>query len=93
MSNKHIGSSFNDFLEEEGIHEEVEVVTVKRVLAYEIARIMQNNSINKAEMTDKLQTSRSQLNCLLDPENTSVTLATMQKAAIIVGKKLKVELA
>ena len=92
MSNKHIGSSFDDFLEEEGIREEVEAVAVKRVLAYELALAMENNSINKVEMANKLQTSRSQLNRLLDPENTSVTLSTMQKAAAIIGKKLKVEL-
>ena len=92
MSNKHIGSSFDDFLEEEGIREEVEAVAVKRVLAYELALAMENNSINKVEMAEKLQTSRSQLNRLLDPENTSVTLSTMQKAAAIIGKKLKVEL-
>ena len=92
MSNKHIGSSFDDFLEEEGIREEVEAVAVKRVLAYELALAMENNSINKVEMANKLKTSRSQLNRLLDPENTSVTLATMQKAAAIIGKKLKVEL-
>ena len=92
MSNKHIGSSFDDFLEDEGIREEVEAVAVKRVLAYELALAMENNSINKVEMAEKLQTSRSQLNRLLDPENTSVTLSTMQKAAAIIGKKLKVEL-
>ena len=50
MSNKHIGSSFDDFLEEEGIREEVEAAAVKRVLAYELALAMENNSINKVEM-------------------------------------------
>ena len=53
MSNKHIGSSFDDFLEEEGIREEVEAVAVKRVLAYELALAMENNLINKAKMDDK----------------------------------------
>ena len=92
MTNKHIGSTFDDFLEEEGIREEVEIVAIKRVLAYELEQAMTQQKIKKVDMARRLETSRSQLNRLLDPGNTSITLHTMQRAAAMVGKKLKVEL-
>ena len=92
MENKHIGSSFDDFLEAEGIREEVEAIAIKRVLAYELQKEMEQKRISKVDMAEKLETSRAQLNRLLDPENTSITLHTMQRAAEVIGKKLKIEL-
>lgn len=92
MKNKHIGSNFDDFLEEEGILAEVEAVALKRVLAYEIEKNMKAKQVTKSKMASLMNTSRSALDRLLDPENPSVTLLTMEKAALSMGKRLKVEL-
>lgn len=89
---KHIGSSLDDFLKEEGIFDDSDAVAVKRVLAWELQRTMQQEQISKIEMAKRLETSRSQLDRLLDPKNTAVTLATLQKAAHCLGKHLKLEL-
>ena len=92
MTNKHIGSSFESFLEEEGIREETEAVALKRVLAWKIKQAMCEKALSKTAMAGLMETSRSQLDRLLDPENTSVTLHTMQRAAMCVGLKLRLEL-
>ncbi len=90
--NPHIGSSFDDFLKEQGIYEEVRAVATKRVLAWKISREMEKRGLSKTEMADKMKTSRSSLDRLLNPDNTSVTLKTMDRAASVLGKQLKVEL-
>ncbi len=91
--NKHIGSNFDDFLESEGILEESQAAAAKRVIAYQIKKIMDQRKITKKEMTARMQMkSRMQLDRLLDPENKSVTLLTLEKAANALGKKLKVQL-
>jgi len=92
MPNKHLGSSFDDFLEEEGLYSEVKAVAIKRVLAHHIQEWMNERHISKSEMAYKMQTSRSSLNRLLDPENTSITLHTLARAAEVVGKKLDIYL-
>jgi DNA-binding Xre family transcriptional regulator len=92
MTNKHIGSSFESFLEEEGRREESEIVALKRVLAWKIGQAMREQALSKTAMADRMETSRSQLDRLLDPENTSVTLHTIQRAAMCVGLKLRLEL-
>lgn len=92
MSNKHIGSSFDDFLEEEGIKEEVTVYAVKRVLAWQIQQAMETEGISKSAMARRMNTSRTQLERLLDPANASVQLDTIQRAATAVGRKLHLEL-
>jgi hypothetical protein len=92
MSNEFIGSDFDDFLEEQGILEEVEEAAVKQVLAYQLAEAMREKHISKVEMAKKMNTSRAVLDRLLDPENSSVTLRTMAKAAQIVGKHLRLNL-
>nr|CAA6799964.1 MAG: Unknown protein [uncultured Thiotrichaceae bacterium] len=89
--NKHTGSSFDDFLEEEGILEEVSAKAHKRLLALQLADIMEENSITKSSLAEKLKTSRSQLNRILDPENTSVTIELLERVAHAVGKKLHIE--
>jgi antitoxin HicB len=93
MGKDHIGSDFSDFLREEGMLEEVEKVAIKRVLAMQIADLMNEKSITKTEMARLMKTSRSALDRLLDPENTSVTLGTMERAAHILGKELHLVLA
>ena len=89
---KHRGSTLDSFLEEEGILESTEAVAVKRVIAYELEKKMKKDHLNKSEMAEKMQTSRSALDRLLDPNNTSITLSTLAKAAHIIGKKLHVSL-
>ena len=89
----HIGSDFDDFLEEEGISSEVEIVAAKRVIAWQIAELMKNEQISKTAMATRMQTSRAVLDRLLDPENTGVTLKTLGKAAAVLGKKIHINLA
>lgn len=87
-TNKHLGSSFDDFLIEEGIYEEVTRVAVKRVIAWQVSEAMKEHKISKSAMAKKMQTSRSALDRLLDAENTSVTVQTLEKAANAVDKRL-----
>lgn len=84
----HSGSSFDGFLEEEGIREEVEAVAVKRVLAWQLTQAMREKQKTKQEMAKLLRTSRSQLDRVLDPQNAGVTLDTMNRAARALGKRL-----
>lgn len=92
MSTSAIGSSFGEFLEDEGIREEVEGTAQKRVLAWQIKEAMAQSGITKAEMARRMETSRSQLDRLLDPANNRVQLDTLVKAAHAIGRELKVEL-
>ena len=88
-----IGSDFDDFLKEEEILNEVEVVAAKRVIAWQIAEIMEKEQISKTAMASRMSTSRAVLDRLLDPENTGVTLKTLGKAAAVLGKKIHISLA
>ncbi|MEO5923379.1 MAG: helix-turn-helix transcriptional regulator [Bryobacteraceae bacterium] len=88
----HSGSSFESFLVEEGIREEVEAVAIKRVLAWQLLQAMQQRKITKKSMAQELHTSRSQLDRLLDPNNVSVSLDTMARAAQVLGKSLVIRL-
>jgi antitoxin HicB len=93
VTNKHIGSSFEDFLKEEGIYEDATAHAIKRVLAWQIERAMAEQGITKSEMAKRMRTSRAQLDRLLDPENDKVQLDTVQRAAVAVGRTLRLELA
>lgn len=93
MKNKHIGSNFDDFLQDEGLLVEAEATAIKRVLAFQIQQEMEELNLSKSALARLMNTSRSSLDRLLDPENTSVTLVTMESAAIALGKKLKIQLA
>ena len=90
--NKHIGSSFESFLEEEGILEEINVAAIKAVIARNIKEYMRKMKLTQTEMAAKLKTSRSGLQRLLDPENYSVTLLTLNRAASVLGKKVNMSL-
>ena len=92
MAKKNLGSSFDDFLEEEGMLEEVTAVAVKRFIAFQLAEQMAEKKLSKAEMARRMATSRSALDRLLDPDNSSVTLQTLQSAVQALGGRLKVEL-
>jgi hypothetical protein len=89
----HSGSTFESFLEQEGIREEVEAVAIKRVLAWQFQEAMQEQQKTKQAMAKQLRTSRSQLDRLLDPRNISVTLDTITRAARVLGKRLIIRVA
>src|ERR1700691_2621720 len=88
----HSGSSFDDFLEEEGYRNDVESVAIKRVLAWQFEQEMIRQQKTKRAMATELKTSRSQLDRLLDPQNTSVSLDTLTRAAHVLGKRLVLEI-
>jgi antitoxin HicB len=92
MSKKHIGSSFDAFLEEEGMRDAAHAHAIKRVVAWQIEEAMKVQGVSKVEMAKRMKTSRAQLDRLLDPENDRVQLDTVQRAASAVGKKLRLEL-
>ena len=92
MKKKNIGSSFDSWLREEGIYEEVSSAAIKRVLARQLEAEMRRREITKAEMARRMHTSRAALDRLLDPENAAVTLATLRKAALAVGRDIRLEL-
>jgi antitoxin HicB len=89
----HSGSTFDSFLEQEGIREEVEAVAIKRVLAWQLEQAMQKQKKTKQAMAKQLHTSRSQLDRLLDPQNISVTLDTITRAARALGKRVVIRVA
>jgi len=91
MKNKSIGSSFDDFLKEEGIIEEVENRAVKKLISFQLLETLKNEHLTKTELAHRLDTSRAAVDRLLDTENDSVTLFTLIKAASVLGKKLKLE--
>jgi antitoxin HicB len=90
--NPHIGSSLDSFLKEEGIYEDVQTTAIKRVLASQLEQAMKERKLTKAEMAKRMRTSRIQLDRLLDPDNDSVTLATLRRAAALVGREVRLEL-
>lgn len=93
MKNRHIGTSFDDFLDEEGLRADAEATAIKRVIAYQIEMEMKQANLSKTAMAEKMHTSRTALDRLLDPSNVSVTLQTLERAALALGKSLKIELA
>lgn len=92
MGKKNVGFSFDDFLREEGLLDEATAIAVKRYVAFELQRMMTVQDITKSEMARRMGTSRSALDRLLDPNNASVTLQTLQSAARALGGRLKIEL-
>ncbi|MEL7067931.1 MAG: Fis family transcriptional regulator [Cyanobacteria bacterium J06581_3] len=90
--NPHIGSSLDELLEEEGILSEVSAIAIKRVLAWQVSEAMSTQGLNKSQMAEQMRTSRTSLDRLLDPENTSVTLKTLERAATVLGKRLQIAL-
>ena len=92
MKRENRGSSFADWLRDEGIYEEVTAAAIKRVLARQIENAMKEKQLSKAEVARRMHTSRSALDRLLDPHNDSVTLNTLYKAAAAVGRQVRLEL-
>lgn len=92
MKNKHIGSNFDDFLKQEGILEETTATATKRVISYQVQQLMKENHLTKKAMTERMRSkSRIQLDRLLDPNNVSVTLLTLERTANALGKRLAVQ--
>ena len=92
MAQKNVGSNFDSFLEDEGILEESTAAAVKRVIAFQLAKEMSAHGLSKSEMARRMETSRSALDRLLDPDNISVTLQTLQSAVQALGGRLRVEI-
>jgi hypothetical protein len=90
--NQHRGSSFDDFLKEDGIFEEVQAKALKRALSEQLDDAMQAINLSKVDMAKRMETSRSQLDRVLDPANLSVQLDTLMKAANAVGKTVEIKL-
>jgi antitoxin HicB len=91
MSEKHLGSSIDDFLKEEGIFEEAQAQAIKEVVAWQLAEAMKERKISKNKMASLLKTSRTQVDRLLDPKN-DITLSSLQRAAAMVGRRVSIEL-
>jgi ribosome-binding protein aMBF1 (putative translation factor) len=85
-------TTLDDFLKEEGKFEEFQSIAIKEVLAWQIAEAMKANKISRSDLATKMKTSRSQIGRLLDPRDGNVTLATLQRAARMVGRTLRLEL-
>ena len=92
MKKKNIGTTFDSFLREEGLYDQVSAVAIKRVVARQVESAMKEKRLSKAEMARRKHTSRAALDRLLDPENDAVALSTLQKAAAAVGRQLRLEL-
>lgn len=90
--NPHTGSSFDDFLKDEGIFEEVQAKALKRALAEQLEEGMQAAKLTKLGMAKRMATSRSQLDRVLDPDNVSVQLDTLIKAARAIGKEVEIKI-
>jgi antitoxin HicB len=90
--NPYTGSSFDDFLQEEGLQVECSAIAIKRVLARQLEEEMKRQNLTKTEMARLMQTSRAQLDRLLDPEKIGISIETMTKAASVVGRQLRIEL-
>ena len=86
-----MGSSFDEFLQEEGMLAQAEAVAIKRVIAFQLEETMTKEHISKTEMAKRMNTSRSAINRLLDPLNTSITLATIESAVAAMGKRLQIK--
>ena len=90
--NPHLGSTLESLLREDGTYEDAKNQTIKSVLAYKLEEAMKAQNLSKARMAERMETSRSQLDRLLDPENEGVTLHTLKRAAVAVGMRLELEL-
>ncbi|MCK9367505.1 MAG: helix-turn-helix domain-containing protein [Metallibacterium scheffleri] len=91
--NIHVGSDFDDFLADEGLLEGASAVAIKRVIAWQIAEAMKARGLSKKAMAEQMHTSRSHLDRLLDADDTGLTLETLSRAARVLGRRLRVELA
>jgi len=87
-----VGSSFEDFLKDDGVLEETNAIALKRVLAWQLEQAMEKKQISKRAMAAAMKTSRSQLDRILDPDNDRIRLDTLTAAAHVLGLNLRIEL-
>ncbi len=92
MKKKNIGSTFDSWLREEGLYEEVSANAIKRVVARQVEEAMKAKSLTRTEMARRMHTSRAALDRLLDPDYEAITLTTLRKAAAVVGREIRLEL-
>ena len=92
ISKKHVGQNFEDFLQEEGIYEEVQLNALKKAIAHQIRSMMKEKGIRKTEMAIRMKTSRSSLERLLNEESFNITISTISKAAAVLGKRIELSL-
>ena len=90
--NRHHGSTVDDFLKEEGVLEEMRAVAIKEVIAWQLQKAMKEKKLSKNRMAELMKTSRAQLDRLLDPEHGNVTIETLQRAATVLGRSLRIEI-
>jgi antitoxin HicB len=91
-TNPHIGATFESWLDEQGLREEVTAAAIKELIAEQLAAAMKEQGITKVEMAARMQTSRAQIDRLLDPKNSSATVETLMRVAKVVGRRLRLEL-
>ncbi len=91
-ANRHVGSSLDDFLRDEGLLEEARAVAIKEAIAFQVQKAMETGNISKVEMARRMKTSRAALDRFLAPGNASVTLQTLSRAARAIGRDLRIEL-
>ncbi len=89
MNEKYIGSDFDDFLREEGILAETETTAIQRVLAFQIEQLMKEQRISKAEMAERMQIDRAEVEQLLNPSQTTTSVYMLERAALALGKRLE----
>jgi predicted XRE-type DNA-binding protein len=92
LNKNAIGSTFDDFLAEENILAESDAIAIKRVVAFEVKKSMEEKNITQTEMAKRMNTSRSSLTRLLDPLNNSITLATIETALAAIGKRVQIQI-
>lgn len=92
VDNKHRGTTFDSFLEEEGVLEEFQAKAIKEVIAWQLLQAMQEKKISKTKLAQLMDTSRTQVDRVLDPSNGNVTIETLQRAATIVGRRVQLAL-
>ena len=92
MRKKNIGSSFDDFLQEEAILDETTAIALKRVISWQIAEEMKAQQLTKTTLAKRMHTSRAALNRPLDENDASLTLTTLASAAAALGKKINLQL-
>ncbi|MGM0760814.1 MAG: helix-turn-helix domain-containing protein [Thermodesulfobacteriota bacterium] len=91
-ASKHIGQTFDQFLQEDGIYEEVQLMALRKTISHQIKMLMQQENMKKSELARKMGTSRSSLERLLSDESSNITLNTINKAALVLGKRVDISL-
>lgn len=92
VENRHRGSSLDDLLAHEGVLEQFQAKAIKEVIAWQLTEAMRERKLSKKRLAEEMQTSRTQVDRMLDPEEGNVTIETLQRAAAVVGKRVQIEL-